>query len=517
MNCDEYRSLHDLVRDAENGLALFPEKRANEYRAHRASCAGCRADDLFADSLEARVRSLPPIEAPRRAFAVPRSAPAWIAPVTAAAAAVLVLCVYGPARTIVAKSQVLLARHAIVATDEDRRFVLDRGDAEFHLAPDKEIVVSTPAAMIRARGAGFAVHVEPVADPTLPPIQEAASMNPTLKSALASAVVSVVVTAGTVTVLNHYGEKNADALQVARVEPGSAPEIAQMSESIAKFEKSIESMRRDMTNLSSRVAAQRAEIEKKIEASQANAGPARSESQPAKDDSPTARLERARKAIATLSKGGNLAAIAMSPETSRIADELRELGAEGLEIVLGGLGSKESKERFVAAALAEQLGDPALVRPLEKAAIEDEDFAVRRMSSHALAFMDKPECGDALVNVVKKEKSDVGVRLNAWYGVAKLKRPEAGDTFDIVFDHAGGEVSADMVIATGVNVAGAAIAPTLRRAYDDKRVTDGVRPSILGTLGADPNHAYDDFLRQVANDASSSEALRSAARKALER
>jgi len=155
---------------------------------------------------------------------------------------------------------------------------------------------------------------------------------------------------------------------------------------------------------------------------------------------------------------------------------------------------------------------------IRKVALEDKDFLVRRMSSHALALMESAKAGDALLEVLQKENDDMGVKINAWYGLAKLKRPEAVDTFENVLDAAGGDIPCDLLVnaALDVSIGNPTLLPALQKAYNRKQVSTWIKSKILQVLGKAEGVEYAPFLKGVAADSATEEALRKSARDALE-
>lgn len=226
-------------------------------------------------------------------------------------------------------------------------------------------------------------------------------------------------------------------------------------------------------------------------------------------EKPVGRAELA-DAFARLASGGFLAV--QGPLGAEILEQVRALGAEGVEFLIAELGSESEGRRFAAAAIAERLADPALIEPLEAAALEDEAFIVRRMASHALALMQNEAAGDSLVEILGAETRDAGVRLNAWYGLAQLGRPEAVERFGELLDGSGGEITADFVVDTALKVEDARLYPALRAAYDHTAVSDGLRIAILRTLARDEGGSWQEFIRSVAADEKTPAAVREVAR-----
>lgn len=215
-------------------------------------------------------------------------------------------------------------------------------------------------------------------------------------------------------------------------------------------------------------------------------------------------------AFSRLAGGGFLAV--QGPLGAELLDRLRTLGEEGIAFLAAELASEAADRRFAAAAIAERLAAPALIGPLSAAALEDEDSIVRRMASHALAAMGNEAAGDALVEILAAETRDAGVRLNAWYGLATLGRPEAVERFRELLDGSGGEITADFIVDTALEIEDPRLHPALRAAYDHSAVTDGLRIAILRTLAREDRDAWIEFIRAVAADEKTPEAVREVAR-----
>jgi len=102
-----------------------------------------------------------------------------------------------------------------------------------------------------------------------------------------------------------------------------------------------------------------------------------------------------------------------------LADQIAAAGAEGLTVLYGALAKGEtSTDRFLAAALLEEIGDPAAIPALSEALRGDADDLVRRMSSHALAVIGTAAAADPLRLGMEQDR-DWGVRVNSAYGLAK--------------------------------------------------------------------------------------------------
>ncbi len=103
-----------------------------------------------------------------------------------------------------------------------------------------------------------------------------------------------------------------------------------------------------------------------------------------------------------------------------LARQLKAAGEEGRELLIERLkNGGTAQERFLAAALLEELRDPAAIPGLADALAEDPDDIVRRMSSHAIAVIGTDGAREPLLASMNDDK-DWGVRVNSAYGLAKL-------------------------------------------------------------------------------------------------
>lgn len=201
------------------------------------------------------------------------------------------------------------------------------------------------------------------------------------------------------------------------------------------------------------------------------------------------------------------------PRAQQLIDKLRALGPEAYGLVIDELNHEDQDRRFAAAAVAEGLKDPALVEPLERSAIEDESFLVRRMSSHALAFLGDQAAGDSLVRVIENETRDAGVLVNSWYGLATLERPEAVTTFARVLDHAGGDLPADFVIDTALKIPDRdeRLLGALELALGRSSVSLPMKSRVLSTLARSTSSAARQVIQRVADDENAPTELRNQA------
>jgi len=96
------------------------------------------------------------------------------------------------------------------------------------------------------------------------------------------------------------------------------------------------------------------------------------------------------------------------------------------------LESVDATRRFAAAAIFEKLADPAAIPALAVAIENDTDTLVRRMASHAVAFIED-ESG---IPILQKALGDpeIGVRINSAFGLAKIKAPGGLEAYQAIYD-----------------------------------------------------------------------------------
>ena len=398
----------------------------------------------------------------------------------------------------------------------------------------EEFVLETPVAEVRAkdigvadgggvrdgsvRGAVFAARVRPLNDNPLLP--EDPEMSSTLKVVPIAAVVSVFVSLGTVTVYNSLGSVDVEANEFAQIEQDAIPELLRLPEEISALRDELTATHDAVVELEKSAPEVARKIQERLKAVEAKLDSedvaTAEDDEPAAgaSEDPEALLDEAEELFASLTKSG-FSAYA-SPKLVQLAERLGGLEDGGRQFVLDALLSEDSDDRFVAAALAEKMKNPALINDLKAAAIEDENFMVRRMSSHALAFMKNEKAAGSLVEIIEKETRDPGVALNAWYGLAEMKHPRTAAMFERVLDRAGGDVPADMVVGTALKTADPSLLPALRKAYDRDNVSKPLKIGILQTLAKAESGEYGNFVRQVANDANAPEELRKAAQASLD-
>jgi HEAT repeat protein len=127
--------------------------------------------------------------------------------------------------------------------------------------------------------------------------------------------------------------------------------------------------------------------------------------------------------IAELKKTQQLAALAAPGKLSALVGDVRGLGPAGIKAMTDLLKSGDSKERFLAAKVLEDLSSPATISALREAALNDSDPTAARMAGHALALMGDPATTDALKDIIKANRSWPDT-VNALWGLCKIGDPD---------------------------------------------------------------------------------------------
>ncbi len=546
MNCNQYLEHYDLLCDAEAGREKLDSTLLQELREHGRDCATCREAVAENRALAQALAELPVFEAPVVSI---RSHRRWLAPLLSAAAALLMTtlilwffhmpvpeglqvqrqgkwqsaagkaCL--PGDRLYALRSLRVALSADVAVQlEPETAVLFKSPGEVQLESGRltawvrsgtPFIVKTKVATVEVHGTTFSVQMKNSGQPLI-----GKEFNVDAKTLLTSALVSVVVSVGTVSVYNSYGKVAVEPGQMAQISEASAPAVVEIAESLEQMVANLEETREEMAKIKTENAEQVQQFEERLASIAHSAATAASSHKEPEEEvvlDRAAQLQQISEVFDQLSKAGFAAY--QHPKLTGIAEALRGMGEEGLEFVMAELSNEDGDKRFVAAALAEKLADPALIESLEIVALEDENFAVRRMSSHALAFMDHEDAGPALLKIVETETRDGGVRINAWYGLAQLKHPATARTFERVLNEAGGDIPADFVVDTALKVNNPDVQPALRNAYSNESVSKGMKLRILRTLGKTDNAENRAFVQKIADDPSTPEDLRSAAVEAL--
>jgi FecR-like protein len=545
MNCEEFRSLFDLLLDAEGGRAEMAPARIEELRSHRDGCADCREEIerdrglvRLLDGLE-RFRAPSPMPRPRsRAGSLARSG------LIAAAASLLVvvgvealsrhaspgavgieeegqdgwrpLAGGGVTRSVLrsAGERGVLALAGGISLEmgrETRLRVVSAGEVSLlsgwltaRVEPGRRFEVATPLAAVRVKGTVFTVVIHDETGRT----KKEQAMNGKLKMAAVAASVSVLVAAGTVAVIHPRGNAEVGPDEAAHIVADSPPEVVKVTKSLADLRASLEELRGELKVLKKGVEAQRGEVTR-LAAKVDGRSPGKGTSPEAEPKAPASE-EKVSASFDELAHSGYSSY--GSPKLDELTGSVRSMGEGGLEFLAGRLEDADAGKRFLAAAVSEKLGDAGMVASLAKAGLGDADPIVRRMATHALAFMNQEEAGDSLVKIIQSEKVDAGVALNAWSGLAKLDRGEAATELARIFDMTGPQLSADLIVESATMLASGPNARAgLRSAYDRKEVSLEMKVKILHVLAQDSSGAYRDFLAQVAADPSVDEKLRKAA------
>jgi hypothetical protein len=565
MTCDEILGLYDIVKDAEAGVGNLDPAVLSEVRQHLETCPRCRAEVEAGESLAASLGELPAFEPPH--LVVPpdrgpagrtvRYGPALLAAAVAAVVVVSALrftmpvpatpalplqrvevlregawrapapgAVHLGARLRVPRGPIRFAlspdttiqldQGSYFRVTEARNLTLDHGRMTAWVRPGTPFTVTTPCAAVASKGTVFTVIVQ---NPDVTKEKEPV-MSDNGRVIATAALVSVLVSGGTVAVYNQLGSVTIGAGEAAFVKADDVPAVVRLSdeleatkEKLREYQETLEAYR----DRSEKAVKQLEEGVAKLAQGgtpQNNAETTAGEKGPAGPAEREALLKETEEAFAWITSNVGFGAV-YHPKTAELAEKLRDLGEEGRVFLGRALTDEDRMVRFAAAAVAEHLKDPALIRDLELSALEDDDFIVRRMAAHALAFYKNPDAGDSLLAIVEAEAADSGVRLNAWFGLADLGRPEAAATFEKVLRGSGGDAPAELVVSTALKVVNPELLPGLRTAYDHDAISKGTKALILDALGKDEHRRYTDFLRGLAENEQADADLRKAAQAAL--
>ena len=99
---------------------------------------------------------------------------------------------------------------------------------------------------------------------------------------------------------------------------------------------------------------------------------------------------------------------------------------------------------------------------------------VRRAAAGALASMNLPVAGDALLGLLESPHADPAARLSAWSGLARLGREEAWSAFEGILASAGGEVTREMVIEAAIVNEDERLREPLERALEDPELAESM-------------------------------------------
>lgn len=200
-----------------------------------------------------------------------------------------------------------------------------------------------------------------------------------------------------------------------------------------------------------------------------------------------------------------------------LVEEFRRLGGEGIDLLSELLARGGDSDKFLAAAVMEALKDPRAIGPLVSAIFDDnaENVMVRRMSSHALAFLDSEEAIPALERVMK-DGTEWGVRINAGYGLAKMGHRGAIDHLRQSYRDADEAIVREQTFAVLAEVAHASYLPLFRERLG-KEETYSIRFVAVRGIAKVGDEASLPLLSAIADDPGEDKALQLEARKAYNR
>jgi len=514
MNCNEFLDEYDRLLDSEAGRDELPPERAEALRLHRESCALCRWEVRQAEAVARRIRRLAVFEAPpvrvgaSRTVRVVRRAAA----VLAASAAILVLAVLAGVFESGSPDPYRLVSGVLEASEggpparagspvslglpmEAREGALvAAGGASLGLAPSSEVVFVDSATLRIERGGATAFvppgspmrvvtplgHVDAEAAAFTVAVANAPSSEPALRVHVEAGSVRLGTPRGTERIRSGESMVVGPDGEPVREEPERADSRAQ---TVARMQDEIESLQDEVDGL-------RRELDE-----QERLAIARSD--------PTARVrsrEEITRDLDELERDAGYAAY-LTPRFRVLAAEIRRRGAEAAPMLIARMQSEREKTRFLAAALATEVDDDEVFRTLAALARLDESPMVRRCATHSLAVLEEPHAGAVLRELYTGgTERDVGVLLNAWYGLARLRQPEAFEPLERLLDSATPDITEDTILSTVLVVRHPALNVSLREAFSRPAVSDFTRRRILNVLAEDPDPASRAFLVEVSSD-----------------
>jgi HEAT repeat protein len=217
--------------------------------------------------------------------------------------------------------------------------------------------------------------------------------------------------------------------------------------------------------------------------------------------------------FAELSKKG-LAAYG-SKEMNQLVDSVRKSGKSGIAQVIEQLQNSTSpQDRFIAAALLEKIGDPSALPALDTTLKHESDLMVRRMASHAAAFIGTDAAADVLRPAMANDE-DWGVRVNSAYGLAKLKQQDGLDTLQQFYASTETPAEYRLAILGGLaDVAAPSTGPMFRKILADTTDPGYVLIAIGALEKMKDTQALPDLQRIAA--AAKSDTIRQAAQRAID-
>lgn len=272
---------------------------------------------------------------------------------------------------------------------------------------------------VRAADLTIAVHPGTRLEVAVVPLAESAMKNEILSAAggvvLGAAAVGLLLKNGSAELNTPHGDPA--ALARGRASVSERPLAEDPASELARLRDALKAAQEEASN--ARVSAQtlrdRAEgAEKALDAAKKDAAAARE----AAADKKVAEIGKVMAQIEELKKKG-LSALIDPRATADLLANLKALGPAGTHAMLGLLGSADETERFLAAQMLENLGDPAAIDALKGAALDDSSDLVMRQASHAIALMDNPAIVGPCKEIYESSKSDTA-KVNALFGWARF-------------------------------------------------------------------------------------------------
>jgi len=197
-------------------------------------------------------------------------------------------------------------------------------------------------------------------------------------------------------------------------------------------------------------------------------------------------------------------------------EELKKQGKEGIDKLADRLLHAETGgERFLAAALMEDLKDPSAIPALAQALQKDEDLLVRRMSSHAIAMIQN-EAGLPSLRTAMQSDSDWGVRVNAAYGVAKLGQADGVKMLEDSYNAPSTPAEYRLAVLGGLgDVAAKSSAPIFKKILAESTDISALFVAI-GAVQKMGDAGFVQELNRIAGDAKYAANIREMAKKAAD-
>ena len=226
-----------------------------------------------------------------------------------------------------------------------------------------------------------------------------------------------------------------------------------------------------------RLAAERALARQKVETAiddgDALAAPAK--------DKPAPTFANFDEALAALRENPNM--LLVDAQAARdFMKMLEALGDEGTAKVLALLESEESADRIAAAQLLLQLGDPAAIKPLGEAVINDPDAEAAAWASQALIRLDGDGAKEALQNALANSPHEA-VKVNSLWGLCRHEDPEGSARTLAYYEDAGN--NADMRRALGLGALAlnsASVMPVVDAVSSRESDSTGIMQRVIDSI-----------------------------------